>query len=91
MKSMGALFKGPILRNVLKLEIRKRIGDIGVFDHLIKHVAGKLAPCGAKRVQRQRYADGKLQYCLENADLVKVRKEATMHDPYWTSPPGWTP
>ncbi|XP_017239183.1 protein DYAD [Daucus carota subsp. sativus] len=91
MKSKGALFKSPILRPDLRLEARKRIGDTGLLDHLLKHVAGKLAPGGVERFRRRHNADGQMEYWLESADLVKVRKEAGVQDPYWTPPPGWTP
>ncbi|XP_074379495.1 protein DYAD-like isoform X2 [Apium graveolens] len=91
MKLKGALFKSPILRPELRLEARKRIGDTGLLDHLLKHVAGKLAPGGAERFRRRHNADGQMEYWLESADLVKIRKEAGVQDPYWTPPPGWTP
>lgn len=85
MKSKGALFKSLILR----LEARKRIGYTGLLDHLLKHLSGKLAPGGAERFRRRHNADGRMEYWLESAEYVNVRKEAGVQDPYWT--PGGCP
>ncbi|KAG5558336.1 hypothetical protein RHGRI_008308 [Rhododendron griersonianum] len=79
----------PILRPELRLEARKQIGDTGLLDHLLKHMAGKVAPGGAERFRRRHNAEGVMEYWLESADLVDIRREAGVQDPYWTPPPGW--
>ncbi|XP_028061496.1 protein DYAD-like [Camellia sinensis] len=89
MKSKGAVFGSPILRPELRAEARKRIGDTGLLDHLLKHMAGKVAPGGSDRFRRRHNAEGAMEYWLESADLVDIRREAGVQDPYWTPPPGW--
>ncbi|KAF5197468.1 Ameiotic-like protein [Thalictrum thalictroides] len=91
MKEKGAVVGRPMLRPTLRLEARKHIGDTGLLDHLLKHMAGKIAPNGEDRFRRRHNADGAMEYWLENADLVNVRKEAGVNDPFWIPPPGWKP
>ncbi|GMG98980.1 hypothetical protein Nepgr_000820 [Nepenthes gracilis] len=91
MKARGAVFGNPISRTELRAEARKRVGDTGLLDHLLKHMAGQLAPGGGERFRRRFDPEGVMEYWLESADLVNVRKEAGVHDPFWTPPPGWHP
>ncbi|KAG2275603.1 hypothetical protein Bca52824_058158 [Brassica carinata] len=85
----NAVFGNPILRPELRFEARKLIGDTGLLDHLLKHMAGKVAPGGQDRFMRKHNADGAMEYWLESSDLVHIRKEAGVDDPFWTPPPGW--
>nr|XP_016502171.1 PREDICTED: protein DYAD-like [Nicotiana tabacum] len=89
MKAKGATANNPIIRPELRAEARKRIGDTGLLDHLLKHLAGKIAPGGTERFRRRHNAEGAMEYWLESADLVNIRKEAGVNDPYWIPPPGW--
>lgn len=89
MKDKNAVFGNPILRSELRLEARKLIGDTGLLDHLLKHMQGKVAPGGLDRFMRKHNADGAIEYWLESSDLVHLRKEAGVDDPFWTPPPGW--
>ncbi|KAK7405797.1 hypothetical protein VNO78_07406 [Psophocarpus tetragonolobus] len=89
MKEKGAVYGNPILRPHLRSEARKYIGDTGLLDHLLKHMAGKVAPGGAERFRRRHNTEGAMEYWLESADLVDIRREAGVQDPYWTPPPGW--
>ncbi|CAI9092016.1 OLC1v1027147C1 [Oldenlandia corymbosa var. corymbosa] len=91
MKAKRATASHPILRPDLREEARKKIGDTGLLDHLLKHMAGKLAPGGEERFRRRHNADGAMEYWLESADLVSIRKEAGVSDPFWVPPPGWQP
>ncbi|XP_050386172.1 protein DYAD-like [Argentina anserina] len=91
LKERGATAGKPVKRAVLRNEARKSIGDTGLLDHLLKHMAGRVAPGGAERFRRRHNSDGAMEYWLENADLVKIRKEAGVQDPYWTPPQGWKP
>ncbi|KAI5601787.1 hypothetical protein POPTR_001G126901v4 [Populus trichocarpa] len=91
MKEQNAVFGNPILRPELRAEARKLIGDTGLLDHLLKHMAGKVSPGGEERFKRRHNADGAMEYWLEKANLVDIRKEAGVQDPYWTPPPGWKP
>ncbi|KAK9291337.1 hypothetical protein L1049_019282 [Liquidambar formosana] len=89
LKAKGAVYGNPVLRPELRQEARKQIGDTGLLDHLLKHMAGKVAPGGAERFQRRHNAEGAMEYWIESADLIDVRKAAGVQDPYWTPPPGW--
>nr|ANC48865.1 SWITCH1 [Boechera holboellii] len=89
MKEKNAVFGNSILRSQLRSEARKLIGDTGLLDHMLKHMAGKVAPGGQDRFMRKHNADGAMEYWLESSDLIHIRKEAGVEDPYWTPPPGW--
>ncbi|CAK8561188.1 unnamed protein product [Lathyrus sativus] len=91
MKEKEAVYGNPIMRPHLRSEARKYIGDTGLLDHLLKHMAGKVAPGGVERFRRRHNAEGSMEYWLESADLVDIRKEMGVQDPYWTPPPGWKP
>ncbi|XP_058744353.1 protein DYAD-like [Vicia villosa] len=91
MKEREAVYGNPIMRQDLRSEARKYIGDTGLLDHLLKHMAGKVVPGGVERFRRRHNAEGSMEYWLESADLVDIRKEMGVQDPYWTPPPGWKP
>ncbi|KAL5728979.1 hypothetical protein ACHQM5_001997 [Ranunculus cassubicifolius] len=91
MRAKGAVLGNPILRQALRLEARKHIGDTGLLDHVLKHMADKVSPNGIDRFRRRHNAEGAMEYWLEHADLFKVRREAGVKDPYWIPPPGWKP
>ncbi|KAI3896183.1 hypothetical protein MKW92_020404 [Papaver armeniacum] len=91
MKEKDAVSGKPVMRRVLRMEARKYIGDTGLLDHLLKHMSGKVAPDGEVRFRRRHNAEGEMEYWLEDADLVNIRREAGVKDPYWTPPPGWMP
>lgn len=83
MKAEGATFANPVPRPVLRMAARKHIGDTGLLDHLLKHIDGKIAPGGAERFRRWFNANGIMEYWLENADLINIRQEVGVEDPYW--------
>ncbi|KAL5061834.1 hypothetical protein RYX36_023571 [Vicia faba] len=91
MKEREAVYGNPIMRQDLRSEARKYIGDTGLLDHLLKHMAGKVAPGGVERFRRRHNAEGSMEYWLESANLIDIRKEMGVQDPYWTPPPGWKP
>ncbi|XP_042457323.1 protein AMEIOTIC 1-like [Zingiber officinale] len=91
MKTKGAALGKPIMRQTLREEARKHIGDTGLLDHLLKHMAGKVVTNGAERFRRRHNSEGAMEYWLEPADLVDVRKMAGVSDTYWVPPPGWKP
>ncbi|XP_050224474.1 protein DYAD [Mercurialis annua] len=90
MKEQNAVFGRPILRPELRAHARRLIGDTGLLDHLLKHMAGKVAPGGEDRFRRRHNAEGAMEYWLESADLIEIRREAGVQDPYWIPPPGWS-
>ncbi|THU65051.1 hypothetical protein C4D60_Mb01t33060 [Musa balbisiana] len=83
MKEKGAELGKPIMRQVLREEARKYIGDTGLLDHLLKHMAGKVVTNGTERFRRRHNSEGAMEYWLEPADLVEVRQKAGVADPYW--------
>uniref|UniRef100_A0A0E0MPR3 PTC1-like winged helix-turn-helix domain-containing protein n=1 Tax=Oryza punctata TaxID=4537 RepID=A0A0E0MPR3_ORYPU len=91
MRAHGARAGKPIPRGELRKEARAHIGDTGLLDHLLRHIADKVAPGGAERFRRRHNGDGALEYWLEPAELVAVRRKAGVADPYWVPPPGWKP
>ncbi|OEL34859.1 Protein DYAD [Dichanthelium oligosanthes] len=91
MRSRGARSGAPVMRQVLREEARKHIGDTGLLDHLLKHMAGRVPEGSAHRFRRRHNADGAMEYWLEPAELAEVRRQAGVSDPYWVPPPGWKP
>ncbi|XP_058103349.1 protein DYAD-like [Magnolia sinica] len=91
MQAEGAVLGNPILRPELRAEARKYIGDTGLLDHLLKHMAGKVVPQRDVRFRRRHNPEGAMEYWLEQADLIDLRREAGVQDPYWAPPPGWKP
>ncbi|XVF16958.1 hypothetical protein REPUB_Repub10bG0075600 [Reevesia pubescens] len=87
MKAEGAVFENPISRPALRMAARKRIGDTGLLDHLLKHIDGKVAPGGIDRFRRCYNTSGVMEYWLESADLANIRKEAGI-SPFWQKPDG---
>lgn len=89
LKNEGAVFGNPISRTVLRMEARKRIGDTGLLDHLLKHIDGRVAPGATERFRRCYNTEGVMEYWLENADLLKVKLEAGVPDPSYVAPSSW--
>ncbi|PON35597.1 DYAD protein [Parasponia andersonii] len=91
LKAEGATFQNPISRTALRTAARKCIGDTGLLDHLLKHLDGRVAPGGTERFRRWFNTKGVMEYWLENAELVNIRQQAGVHDPYWIPPSGSRP
>ncbi|XP_038972706.1 protein AMEIOTIC 1 homolog [Phoenix dactylifera] len=91
MKEKGAELGNPIMRQALREEARKHIGDTGLLDHLLKHMDGKTVAGGTERFRRRHNAEGAMEYWLEPAELVEIRRKAGVMDLYWIPPPGWKP
>ncbi|XP_010521524.1 PREDICTED: protein DYAD [Tarenaya hassleriana] len=89
MKEKGASFDKRISRQELRTAARQLIGDTGLLDHLLKHIDGKVTPSGVERFRRCYNTDGTLEYWLENADLVKIKREAGVPDTNWVPPSWW--
>lgn len=83
MRAEGAVFGNAISRPALRSAARKRIGDTGLLDHLLKHIDGKVAPGGAERFRRWHNTNGVMEYWLETADMADIRREAGVQDPFW--------
>ncbi|KAG1346422.1 protein AMEIOTIC 1 [Cocos nucifera] len=91
MREKGAELGNPIMRQALREEARKHIGDTGLLDHLLKHMDGKTVAGGTERFRRRHNAEGAMEYWLEPAELVEIRRKAGVMDPFWVPPPGWKP
>ncbi|KAJ7527125.1 hypothetical protein O6H91_16G038200 [Diphasiastrum complanatum] len=90
MHQRGAAPGNPILRPALREEARKHIGDTGLLDHLLKHMTDTVV-CNGERFRRRHNADGAMEYWLEDASLMEIRRMAGIEDPSWIPPPGWKP
>ncbi|XP_066356711.1 protein AMEIOTIC 1 homolog isoform X2 [Miscanthus floridulus] len=91
LRERGATAGKPVPRADLRARARRHIGDTGLLDHLLRHVADKVPAGSADRVRRRYNPAGGLEYWLEPAGLAAVRREAGVDDPYWVPPPGWKP
>ncbi|XP_078431707.1 protein AMEIOTIC 1 homolog [Wolffia australiana] len=91
MKEKGAALGSPILRPELREAARKHIGDTGLLDHLLKHMAGKVVGEGKERFRRRHNPEGAMEYWLEPAELQDLRRSSGVSDPFWMPPPGWKP
>ncbi|XP_057843041.1 protein AMEIOTIC 1 homolog isoform X1 [Cryptomeria japonica] len=90
MREKAAVPGKPILRPALREEARKHIGDTGLLDHLLKHMTDTVIKNG-ERFRRRHNAEGAMEYWLEPASLMEIRKQAGIQDPWWIPPPGWQP
>ncbi|KAL0718254.1 hypothetical protein Bca4012_067576 [Brassica carinata] len=89
LKEKGASFDSPVSRAELRATARGEIGDTGLLDHLLKHIDGNVTPGGADRFRRCHDTEGTMQYWLESADLLKIKRESGVPDPNWVPPPWW--
>ncbi|CAK9216964.1 unnamed protein product [Sphagnum troendelagicum] len=90
MHARGTVPGKPILRPALREEARKHIGDTGLLDHLLKHMTDTVVSTG-ERFRRRHNAEGAMEYWLEDASLMELRKAAGVEDPSWLPPTGWKP
>ncbi|XP_002963002.2 protein DYAD [Selaginella moellendorffii] len=84
----GATPGAPIARHVLRDEARKFIGDTGLLDHLLKHMSDRVV-VRDQRFRRRHNPEGVMEYWLEDASFMELRKDANVSDPWWIPPPGW--
>lgn len=89
MKQKNAVIGNRILRQELREEARKHIGDTGLLDHLLKHMSGKVVSDGKERFRRRHNSDGAMEYWIEDVELEEMRKSAGVADSGWVPPPGW--
>ncbi|KAG2301231.1 hypothetical protein Bca52824_029882 [Brassica carinata] len=61
----------------------------GLLDHLLRHIDGNVTPGGAERFRRCHNTEGTMQFWLESADLMKIKRESGVPDPNWVPPPWW--
>jgi hypothetical protein len=91
LRERGATAGNPTPRAVLRAQARRFIGDTGLLDNLLRHVADKVPAGTADRVRRRYNPAGGMEYWIEPAGLAAARREAGVEDTYWVPPPGWKP
>ncbi|CAL4897620.1 unnamed protein product [Urochloa decumbens] len=89
LRARGAVAGNPAPRGELRARARRHIGDTGLLDHLLRHVADRVPAGSGERVRRRYNPAGGLEYWLEPAGLAAMRREAGVNDPFWVPPPGW--
>ncbi|CAN6348576.1 unnamed protein product [Urochloa humidicola] len=89
LRSRGAVAGRPAPRAELRAQMRRHVGDTGLLDHLLRHVADRVPAGSGERVRRRYNPAGGLEYWLEPAGLAATRREAGVEDPFWVPPPGW--
>ncbi|CAN6339042.1 unnamed protein product [Urochloa humidicola] len=89
LRARGAVAGNPAPRAELRARARRHIGDTGLLDHLLRHVADRVPAGSGQRVRRRYNPAGGLEYWLEPAELAATRREAGVDDPFWVPPPGW--
>ncbi|KAG2301332.1 hypothetical protein Bca52824_029983 [Brassica carinata] len=70
-------------------ELFDRIVTKGLLDPLLRHIDGYVTPGGAERFRRCHNTEGTMQFWLESADLMKIKRESGVPDPNWVPPPWW--
>uniref|UniRef100_A0A0E0LC77 Uncharacterized protein n=1 Tax=Oryza punctata TaxID=4537 RepID=A0A0E0LC77_ORYPU len=65
-----------------------RLGDTGLLNHLLRHIANKIATAVPSVAAQHRQRP---EYWLDPAELVALQQKAGVADPYWVPPPGWKP
>ncbi|KAF8655648.1 hypothetical protein HU200_060966 [Digitaria exilis] len=89
LRARGAIAGKPAPRAELRAKARRHIGDTGLLDHLLRHIADKVPSGSGERVRRRYNPAGGMEYWLEPAELAAMRREAGVDDPFWVPPPGW--
>lgn len=60
-----------ILRPSLREEARKVIGDTGLLDHLLKHLADQVVSGEGERLRRRHNREGHMEYWLQNPQAAE--------------------
>lgn len=80
LKALGA--NNPhkaILRPLLREEARKAIGDTGLLDHLLKHLADQVVSPMGERLRRRHNREGHMEYWLQDPQDA-VKEEQMLHE-----------
>ncbi|WPT11572.1 Protein AMEIOTIC 1-like protein [Picochlorum sp. SENEW3] len=80
LKALGA--NNPhkaILRPLLREEARKAIGDTGLLDHLLKHLADQVVSPVGERLRRRHNREGHMEYWLQDPQDA-VKEEKMLHE-----------
>jgi len=60
-----------VLRPLLREEARKVIGDTGLLDHLLKHLADQVVSGRGERLRRRHNRDGHMEYWLQTPQAAE--------------------
>ncbi|KAK4364657.1 hypothetical protein RND71_016015 [Anisodus tanguticus] len=90
-KGRPMTYYNPIHHLKLKEELRVDYEDPVEIDEVLEELNGEVSPKRTRRLRRRCNAEGVMEYWLEDADLVDIRNEAGVNDPYWVPPSGWKP
>ena len=64
-----------VLRPVLREEARKVIGDTGLLDHLLKHLADQVVNEEGEKLRRRHNREGHMEYWLQNPAAAEHEEE----------------
>lgn len=68
-----------VLRPALREEARKVIGDTGLLDHLLKHLADRVVSDTGERLRRRHNREGHMEYWLQSPAAAE-QEEAMMNE-----------
>jgi hypothetical protein len=69
-----------ILRPTLRDEARKVIGDTGLLDHLLKHLADQVVSPEGERLRRRHNREGHMEYWLQNPEAMQKEEEMMQNE-----------
>lgn len=69
-----------ILRPTLREEARKVIGDTGLLDHLLKHLADQVVSPEGERLRRRHNREGHMEYWLQNPAAMEEEEKMMQNE-----------
>ncbi|KAK9905521.1 hypothetical protein WJX75_001517 [Coccomyxa subellipsoidea] len=69
-----------VLRPALREEARKAVGDTGLLDHLLKHLADKTVTTAGDKLRRRHNSEGHMEYWLQSAASAHIEEEELQQD-----------
>lgn len=64
-----------VLRPALREQARKVIGDTGLLDHLLKHLADQVVAQDGERLRRRHNREGHMEYWLQSPAAAQAEEE----------------
>jgi hypothetical protein len=69
-----------VLRPTLREEARKVIGDTGLLDHLLKHLADQVVSAEGERLRRRHNREGHMEYWLQNPAAMEEEEKMMQNE-----------
>jgi len=69
-----------VLRPTLREEARKVIGDTGLLDHLLKHLADQVVSPEGERLRRRHNREGHMEYWLQNPAAMEEEEKMMQNE-----------